>query len=113
MKQVPECMCSMDTSGDCREREIATRTVHLPDQLVVECDWGGGFEGMLEAAAHTWFYWAFPDHDSDLCWEVNCNAAVLTRGDHWRLLVFDLDDQLWEFQIGPFDFEDFPCDPDL
>ncbi len=65
---------------------------------------------MLRSAAHLWFELKFPDHDKAQCWEFEENSAVLFSHDGWRVLVFDLDGQLWQFHVTPFNPDDFPPD---
>lgn len=107
MKEISECTCTRETPGDCREREVATLTIRLSDQHLRDSDWGGGFFGMFEAAAHEWFDWEFPGHDEVQCWEFYENTSIKPHGDGWRLWVFDLDDRLWQFEIGPLEPDDF------
>lgn len=111
LNQTPEeCTCVPDVPGPCSERELATRRVRLGDSDVVDGDRTRGFVGMLRSAAHLWFELKFPDHDKAQCWEFEENSAVLFSHDGWRVLVFDLDGQLWQFHVTPFNPDDFPPD---
>lgn len=112
MKKISECTCTRETPGDCREREVVTRSIRLSDQHVRESDWGGGFFGMFRAAAHEWFYWEFPDHDEAQCWEFNEDAIIRPSDHGWSLFVFSPDLRLWHFEIGPLEPDDFPPDED-
>jgi hypothetical protein len=102
------CTCSKSRPGKCRSRETQRRRVRLSDELIREEDWGGGFAAALTAAAHTWYGWAFPHHGQEMCDKFNYESIIKYIPDRtWRIYVFDAEDQMWVFETGPLDPDDF------